>query len=766
MSSDREWIRTAALPHWIWLSAFLAYVVAAALGLGLALPGTNASPFWPPTALALALLYRHGLRCWRVVLAGALAVNVLFMARAGVQPSVALPASIGVAVGNTLEAVLGIWLLRHYAGETLPFRNPRGLGVFVAFCAVFAPAVSATIGVTISRWADLGGASDYSENWWTWWIGDASGALTMAPVLMLALQARWVLPNRQRLIEAGALFLALVAGTLAVFGLWPDHGEHRYPLVFFLVPVIVWAVLRFQTAGAANSVFLIALIATVGTLGGGGPFWREDMHESLMLLQVFILVLAGTTLGLGAVLADRSRMVSLLAQANRELHELAFNDPLTGLPNRLTLIDRLQQAERAARRDARRAAVLFLDLDRFKRINDSLGHRAGDELLKAMADRLRAAVREVDTVCRLGGDEFVVLLSEIDTPADAAVVAEKIVHCLRQPMHLGHLDLAVSTSIGIALVPDDGTDGSELIRHADLAMYRAKQRGRNQFLFYTEQMNQDAVRGVEREHELRQALLDRQFCLHYQPIVDLRDGAVIGIEALLRWQHPKFGLLPPREFMAFAEESGLLVDIGAWALREAGAQIRQVRESGARALKLAVNLSLRQLRDRNLPSLIARALGETGLDGRWLTLEIDEHMLAEDLLAKLDFLHDLGRIGISLTMDGFGAASHSLELLKRLPVSVVKIDQDLVGQLQHDPAARDIALAIIALAHRRGLAVIAEGVETPAQREFLVESGCDFAQGYGFHPPMPLADLTALLAAAREAPVVERQGILQPSLRL
>jgi diguanylate cyclase (GGDEF)-like protein len=765
MSSDREWIRTAVLPQWVWLAAFLAYVIAAALGLALALPGTNASPFWPPTALALALLYRHGLRFWPVVLASALTINFLFMLRAGVPPVYALPASIGVGMGNTLEAACGIWLLRRFAGDQFPFRSLHGLGAFVLFCAVLAPAVSASIGVTISRWANLIGASDYGENWRTWWVGDASGALTMAPILMLALHSRWRLPARPRVLEAGALFLALVLGTMTVFGLWLNHGEHRYPLVFFLLPIILWAVLRFQTAGAANAVFLISLIAAVGSLGGGGPFARDDVHESLMLLQAFIIVLAVTTLALGAVLAERSRMAAMLAHANRELHELAFNDPLTGLPNRLTLIDRLEQAERASRRDNRRAAVLFLDLDRFKRINDSLGHQTGDVLLRTTAARLRAAVREVDTVCRMGGDEFVVLLSEIDTAADAAIVAEKIIQCLREPIRLGHLDLAVTTSIGIALVPDDGTDSGDLIRHADLAMYRAKQRGRNHFLFYTDEMNRDAVNGLEREHELRQALSDRQFCLFYQPIVDLRDEKVIGIEALLRWQHPKSGLLLPREFMPFAEESGLLLEIGAWALKEAGAQIRQLRDSGQETLKLSVNLSLRQLRDRNLPELIARALEETGLDGRWLTLEIDERMLQEDLLTRLNFLHDLGRIGISLTMDGLGSAGSSLNLLKRLPVSVVKIDQELVSQLQHDPIARDISLAIIAMAHRRGLAVIAECVETPAQREFLIENGCDFAQGFWFHPPLPLPELSALLADAQATSSFERPFVLQKSLR-
>jgi len=410
--------------------------------------------------------------------------------------------------------------------------------------------------------------------------------------------------------------------------------------------------------------------------------------------------------------------------------------------------------------------VLFLDLDRFKRINDSLGHQAGDVLLKTVANRLRSVVREVDTVCRLGGDEFVVLLPGLDAAADAAVVAEKIIHCLREPVRLGRLDVTVTTSIGIAVVPDDGTDSGELMRHADMAMYCAKQRGRNHFLFHAADMDEEAAAGLEREHELRQALAERQFCLHYQPIVDLRDGKVVGVEALLRWQHPKFGLLLPRDFVPFAEASGLLVEIGAWTLAEAGAEVGRLRDEGQEMLRLSFNLSLRQLRDRNLPVLIAEALEETGMDGRWLTIEVDEAMLQDELLARLDVLHASGRVGISLTLDGAVPAGSSLRLLKRLPVSVVKIDQDLVGQLQHDGAARDLCLAIIAMAHRRGLAVIAEGVETPAQRDFLVESGCDFAQGYWFHRPLPLPELSALLARTDEAPATGRSFVLRNALGL
>jgi diguanylate cyclase (GGDEF)-like protein len=757
MTSDDESIRMARAPPWLWPLAFVAYMAAAALGLLLAFPGTNASPFWPPTALALALLYRYGLRLWPAILAGAFTINLIFMLRAGVATELAVPASIGVGIGNALEAWIGIYLLRRYAGKRSPFDSLRGLFAFVMFSATLAPMASATIGVTVSRWVSLSGTSSYSENWLTWWVGDTSGALTMAPMLMLLLQAHWQLPPRSRLLEAIALFLVLVLGTMIVFGVGFDHNEHRYPLVFFLLPMILWAVLRFHAAGAVTAVFLISLIAVIGSLHGGGPFARDNVQETLILLQLFMIVLAGTALGLGAVLAERRRMAQKLARTNAELHALAFNDPLTGLPNRRTLIDRLEQARHLALRHQKRAALLFLDLDKFKRINDSLGHEVGDALLVTMAERLRSVIRVVDSVCRLGGDEFVVLLSEIDGAEDATLVARKIIEALQAPVRLAGLDLAITASIGIALIPDDGTDSDDLIRYADLAMYRAKEHGRNNFQFYTEELNQSAVVRLEREHELRQALLDHQFRLHYQPIVDLQSTQIIGIEALLRWQHPKLGLLLPSEFMALAEETGLIVDIGAWVLKQACTETKRLHESGQRALRLSVNLSLRQLHDRGLPELIDGALQESQLDALWLNLEITERLLHEKLLAELRFLHHIDRIGVSLTVDNFGSAGSSLSLLKQLPIAVIKIDHRLVDRLPEDRVAHDISLAMIAMAHQLGISVIAENVETRAQDEFLVTNGCDYAQGIWFYPPMPMLELTALF---KGSPATGRQAML------
>jgi diguanylate cyclase (GGDEF)-like protein len=745
MTSDGAEDHNKPMPRWLWPAAYAAYVLAAALGLALAFPGTNASPFWPPTALALAILYRFGLRLWPVILAGAFTINLLFMLRAGIGVEPAFAASIAVGFGNMLEALIGVYILRAVAGEQFPFGTILGLVAFFAAIAI-APVISASIGVSVSRWASMGGTSSYAQNWLTWWVGDSSGALTMAPVLMLLLRQRpWRVPDRFRLIEAVGLFMALALGSLFAFGMWQHHGGHPYPLMFLLLPLILWAVLRFQNAGAATAVFVIASSAVLSSITGSGPFVMAKADESLMLLQIFIIILAGTTLILAAVLTERSRLLLSLAQSNAELNDMAFNDALTGLPNRRALVERVQQAARSARRHHKHAAILFLDLDRFKRINDSLGHAVGDELLKAVARRLQDALREEDSVCRLGGDEFVVLLWDVDAATDAAIVAQKLVATLRAPLRLANLDLGVTTSIGIALLPDDGSDADDVIRYADMAMYRAKERGRGTFQFYKDEMNRTALARLVREHELRGALNEGQFRLYYQPIVDLFTAQVIGVEALLRWQHPQRGLLLPHEFILLAEETGLIVEIGAWVLQQACRDIKQLRESVRQELRLSVNMSLRQLRDPNLPELIASVLTETDLDALWLNLEIAEDLLRDDVLAEMNFLHKLDRIGISLAVDNFGSAASSLSVLARLPVTIIKIDHRLVGRLQEDRTARDITLAMIAMAHQLGLVVVAENVEKAEQREFLTANGCDYAQGFLFHRPQPAAELTTLL---------------------
>jgi len=369
----------------------------------------------------------------------------------------------------------------------------------------------------------------------------------------------------------------------------------------------------------------------------------------------------------------------------------------------------------------------------------------GDELLKTVALRLRHALRDEDTVCRLGGDEFVVLLGEIDAATDPGVVARKLIETLQEPMKLAEYDLGVSTSIGIALIPDDGADAKLLIRYADMAMYRAKERGRGNFQFYKEEMNLAAIARLEREHELHKALQDKQFCIFYEPIVDVRTAAIIGVEAQLHWRHPQRGLLAPEEFIPLAEETGLIVELGSWALQQACAEIGQLLDDGRQNLSLSISMSLRQLHDHNLAELIERSLGRTRIEALWLNLEITDRLLREDVLAELKFLNPLGRTAIALTVDDFGSTESAMRLLASLPVAAIKIDHKLVARLFDDPAARDIAVGVVRMARRFGVEVLGEHVATQQQRDFLAINGCKYAQGFWFHRPQPIAELATLL---------------------
>ncbi len=417
-----------------------------------------------------------------------------------------------------------------------------------------------------------------------------------------------------------------------------------------------------------------------------------------------------------------------LQDAQARAQHLADHDPLTGLPNRRLLEDRLTQALALGQRHRSQTAVMFVDLDRFKTINDSLGHAVGDALLKEVAGRLVAQLRTGDTICRIGGDEFVVVLPEVKRSSDVAQVAQKVIEQLSQPVVIEEREIVVTPSIGIAVFPDDGRDAETLIRNADAAMYHAKELGRANYQFFTEQMNQAASRRLELESDLRRALGRDELRVHYQRIVEAKSGRVAGHEALVRWQHPERGLVLPGEFIQLAEETGLILRIGEWVLREA---CRWATFIGAEhGLQVAVNLSPRQFNDPRLPDMVARALRETGLPPGLLELEITESTAMRETDATLGTLKRLKQLGVSIAIDDFGTGYSSLAYLKRFPVDKVKIDRTFVAQAPGERDQGAIVPAIVALAHALGIRVIAEGVETEAQRAFLEGCGCDFLQGY------------------------------------
>jgi len=451
-----------------------------------------------------------------------------------------------------------------------------------------------------------------------------------------------------------------------------------------------------------------------------------------------VRTVAGVAAQLGSVIRQK--------RSEARLMYLAHHDLITDLPNRVLFHDRLHQAMREADRYERLVAVAFLDLDRFKTINDSLGHEIGDRLLQAVAERLSACVRAADTVARLSGDEFTIVLPDLGHVDDAARVVEKIVDHFRHPFQIGGVELYVSASIGITIYPFDDTDVKGLLRNADVAMYRAKAKGRNTFEFYAAEMTAQVQEQLSLEGALRRALERNEFVLEYQPVVDLQTGRITGAEALLRWHHPERGIISPAQFIPLAEETGLIVPIGAWVLAAACAQGAAWCAAGYAPLRLSVNISARQFMQPGLIESVSAALMDSGFDRTWLELEITESLLLQNVDTTLRSLAALHQMGVHLSIDDFGTGYSSLSYLKRFAIDRLKIDRSFVKDIPHDADDAAITTAIIAMAHKLDVHVVAEGVETAEQLTFLRAHGCDALQGFYFSRPVSAVAFTRLLA--------------------
>ncbi|MDB5755423.1 MAG: diguanylate cyclase [Massilia sp.] len=441
-------------------------------------------------------------------------------------------------------------------------------------------------------------------------------------------------------------------------------------------------------------------------------------------------------------------------QSEQRIHHVAQHDVLTGLPNRSLLQDRLGQAIAYSMRCDHPVWVMLIDLDRFKFVNDSMGHKAGDVLLMTVAARLRSALRDTDTVARLSGDEFVVILTEHEDQRLSIDIVQRLMDSVAQPVMLGSKEFFVTCSIGVAAYPTDGAPAESLIEHADIAMYRAKKLGRNNFQFYTPAMNEEALERVRIEGALRNALERNEFVLHYQPQVDLASGEIVGMEALIRWQHPEMGMVAPSRFIGVAEETGLIVQIGAWVMRAACLQNQAWQQAGLGKLRVAVNLSARQFGAPNLIKEIRDVLVETGLAPACLEIELTESLFMSDVTLAVELLHSMKALGVNLSIDDFGTGYSSLSYLSRFPIDVLKIDRSFVAEITRDSNDAAIVASIIALAHNLKLAVIAEGVETEEQLDYLRRHGCDEMQGYYFSRPLPAAEFEQLLRQRRTLPLL------------
>jgi len=608
-------------------------------------------------------------------------------------------------------------------------RRIRDVFALVGLGAALSTIVSSTIGILVLGFSGALPLSKLGEAWLSWWMGDAMGDLVFAPVFLIWLQKQPLQWSGPRTVEAALLCLFIFIGSQIVFGGWWGGFFGKYPIAFITFPFVIWAGLRFGQRGTTSVVLFLTLIALYNVTQEKGMFAYRSLLESHTLLWLYANLLGATGMLIAASISER-RIVE------DRISHIAQHDALTGLPNRILLQDRIQQALTHAVRHQAKMSVLFIDLDRFKAVNDTLGHDVGDELLEGVAERLRQCVREADTVARLGGDEFVIVLSDIIQPQNAGQIAQKIIDSLSGVYLLRGYELHVTPSIGISIYPEDGEDAQSLMKNADTAMYTAKQVGAS-FRYYAAEMNASAFQRMTVENSLRHALERNELSLHYQPLVNLESGKVTGVEALLRWHHPELGMVTPDMFIPIAEESSLIIPIGEWVLGEACRQIKHWREAGYPDLRVAVNISSRQLWQPNLVDTILRIVAESGADAAGLELELTESMLmrhTEETVAMLTKLRDHG---IRLAVDDFGTGYSSLAYLKSFPIHTLKIDRSFIRDISEDPNDAAITSAIIAMAHSLSLGVIAEGVETAAQLAYIRGQGCDEAQGFYFSKPLP-----------------------------
>jgi len=695
-----------ALAGWLSykLSAYVADVVAAV---------------WLAAGVGAMACLRFGAAGMVGVLLGAFAVNSQI-----VPPDQAFRFALGAAAG---AGIIG-YLPRYLQPFSPTLDYVSSVAKFALVAAPLGCAVSALTGViSLHLYGGLP-ADMVLRSLWVWWMGDLLGIYLIAPLLLTA--SRWdLLPtNKGARLEGLVLVLSMLLLTLAMM----QYAEPLRPseiVLFVLLPAVLWAALRFSVTGASVAIFLAALIVLGVAVVSYGGIAGATTPRDVFALQISMLTMALGGLFVSAALTERR-------YSEMRLDMLANHDPLTGLPNRSYFQDFLGHALARAQREKSQVSLLFIDLDRFKHINDSQGHEVGDQVLRIVANRLDEQLRADDFVARLGGDEFAVILTHPPASRAASRVARKLIKVLAESFKLEQRRYAIGASIGISVYPDDGHDANTLLRQADLAMYQAKQR-RSGFEYFSDELNTVAQQQLSLESGLRQALERNELALVYQPKVDLASGQVVGLEALVRWLPRSGGIVGPAQFIPVAEETGLIMPLGRWVVRAACEQWIAWRDAGRNPPPVAVNLSPRQFSDARLIDDIDAILNETGMNTAYLQLEVTESAAMENPTRTFGMLDALRQRGLHVYIDDFGTGHSNLGQLKRMPIDALKIDKSLIDDVLNDSDDAEIADAIIRLAHALNMRVVAEGVETAEQVAFLKARRCDEIQGYVIAKPLP-----------------------------
>ncbi|ARU32128.1 hypothetical protein CAP31_10830 [Sulfuriferula sp. AH1] len=735
-------VRKYSGDYWLGVLAFsCVYYLFAKFGLWIApFVHSSVSAIWPASGLAIAVLVLFGKRYWPGILIGA------FWSSLSVVP---VYIALMFGIGDTLAALSAYWLLSRNEQFRPRLDRVSEIVKLTMLAAPLAALTSATIGATTLVFWHLLPVERETSAWSVWWLGNMMGNLVVAPALMVGYASRMLKPSRAQLIEMLILLASMVwlmgASHLHWFGI-----VNFDPQFLLLFPFVVWAALRLGAAGTAIIVLVGASMAVGLVMGEARLVGIQVPYAVVANLQILLAIMSVSGFLIAAALTEHKH-------AENKFEQLARYDSLTGLANRNALFEELDYAVANAERRRTEVALLFMDLDRFKNINDTLGHAMGDKLLQEFAQRIRNSVRQEDFVARLGGDEFTVLLQGDHATQSAAAVAQKVLDAMRMPVLLQGHEYVVSGSIGIAafngavsqtLGNDLADSTQELMRQADTAMYRAKRQGTG-FMFFNINMDSNSKSQLRLENSLRRALENQEFELYYQAKVAGKSGKIVGCEALLRWRHPVYGLIQPEEFIEVVESIGLIIPVGAWALREACQQMHRWQQQGLPLQRVAVNLSMRQFLQPDLLAVVDKALADSQMDASYLGLEITESVAMSNARQTVETLTALKQRGVNISIDDFGTGYSSLSYLKRFPIDAVKIDRSFIQELEPDSDDAAIVMATIRMAHAMSLSVVAEGVETEQQRDFLLKYGCDVLQGYLYSKPVSADEYAALMHAGQ-----------------